>query len=312
MKLSGIYKIINKTNNHIYVGSAVDLKGRWSTHKNRLKDNKHHSIYLQRAYNKYGADNFVFEIIEECSKDDLIKREQYYFDLLKPNYNVAKIAGSSLGLKHSKESSLKKSLNHAFKGKFGKDSLSSIPLYQYDQNGNFIKKWHSGADVERDLSFCAANIRKTFKTHTLCYGFYWTPEYMGEKIDNVPKPKDRKRTKKPIEQYDLNWNFIKEWDSAIDASGAFLEKKKGGFANEALKDPSKTCYGFHWKYKEVDTIKKSSRIILQYSLDGELIKTWKSVSSILRFFNIKGTYQINKHLLGQTNEFQGFIWKYKK
>jgi group I intron endonuclease len=52
---------------------------------------------------KYGYSGFKLEIIEYCNKDDLLNREQYYMDLLKPKYNVYKIAGSSLGYKHTEE-----------------------------------------------------------------------------------------------------------------------------------------------------------------------------------------------------------------
>ena len=95
--MSGIYKIVNLINNKIYVGSAVNFKNRFKTHLSRLKNNKHHSIILQNSWNKYGGDNFKFEIIEECDKLILIKREQYYIDELKPYYNICKIAGNSLG-----------------------------------------------------------------------------------------------------------------------------------------------------------------------------------------------------------------------
>jgi group I intron endonuclease len=52
---------------------------------------------------KYGYSNFRLEILEYCDPLSAIKREQYYIDLLKPYYNILKIAGSSLGLQHSEE-----------------------------------------------------------------------------------------------------------------------------------------------------------------------------------------------------------------
>ena len=100
---SGIYKIRNISNNHIYVGSAVNIKSRWSSHKAALKKQTHHGSYLQRAWNKYGAECFEFSVIELCEKEKLIEREQYYIDTLHPEYNMAKIAGSSLGIKRSKD-----------------------------------------------------------------------------------------------------------------------------------------------------------------------------------------------------------------
>jgi group I intron endonuclease len=59
----GIYRIINKTNNKIYIGSSVNILSRFSKHKSLLKHNKHDNDYLQNSYNKYGLENFLFEII---------------------------------------------------------------------------------------------------------------------------------------------------------------------------------------------------------------------------------------------------------
>lgn len=55
---------------------------------------------------KYGYNKFSLDILEYCEPSLLIKREQYYLDTLKPEYNILKIAGSSLGYKHSPETLL--------------------------------------------------------------------------------------------------------------------------------------------------------------------------------------------------------------
>lgn len=49
----------------------------------------------------YGYSNFSLEILEYCEPSDVISREQYYMDLLKPEYNTLKTAGSSIGFKYS-------------------------------------------------------------------------------------------------------------------------------------------------------------------------------------------------------------------
>ena len=67
---SGIYQILNKLNNKIYVGSAVNLSNRWSTHKCKLKQNKHGSPILQNAWNKYGEDAFKFEVLEHVTNPE--------------------------------------------------------------------------------------------------------------------------------------------------------------------------------------------------------------------------------------------------
>ena len=51
--------------------------------------------------------NFRLEILEYCAKSETIKKEQFYIDLLKPEYNILTKAGSSLGYKHSEETRVK-------------------------------------------------------------------------------------------------------------------------------------------------------------------------------------------------------------
>jgi len=102
-KISGIYKIESIINGKIYVGSAVNLKKRKQEHFYHLKLQRHHSILLQRHYNKYGEKDLKFHIIEFCEKEKLIEREQYYLDTLKTDFNICKIAGSSLGTIRTEE-----------------------------------------------------------------------------------------------------------------------------------------------------------------------------------------------------------------
>lgn len=104
---AGIYKILNKINNKIYIGSAVNLIKRWAKHKRYAKGNYHHSITFQRAWDKYGEDAFEFivlEIVEDTAR--LAEREQIWLDWLKPydpeiGYNICRIGKSHVGLKRS-------------------------------------------------------------------------------------------------------------------------------------------------------------------------------------------------------------------
>jgi group I intron endonuclease len=95
--MSGIYGIRNLVNNKIYIGSAINFRKRKNSHFSALKKNKHHNIYLQRAYNKYGDNNFLFFVIEFCDNAALIDREQFYLDQNKSaqreyGYNIREIA----------------------------------------------------------------------------------------------------------------------------------------------------------------------------------------------------------------------------
>ena len=55
---------------------------------------------------KYGYSNFCLHL-EVCDINMCLKREQYYIDLLKPDYNILKIAGSSRGYKHNEQAQRK-------------------------------------------------------------------------------------------------------------------------------------------------------------------------------------------------------------
>lgn len=75
----GIYKITNKLNNKVYIGQSIDIERRWRVHKNRaFIQNKEYDKYLYRAFRKYGLENFTFEVVEECSKEELDEKEKYY------------------------------------------------------------------------------------------------------------------------------------------------------------------------------------------------------------------------------------------
>lgn len=111
---SGIYNIINIINGKIYIGSAMCFYHRNHIHLHHLRHNTHYNDHLQRAFNKYGEENFKFEIIEYVEdKSKLIKREQFYLnkygaqeylrkentDFTKNTYNMCPNAGNTLGMK---------------------------------------------------------------------------------------------------------------------------------------------------------------------------------------------------------------------
>lgn len=103
-----IYQIRNLVNSKIYVGSSTEKMDRWSKHKHNLRLGTHHNRHLQSAWNKYGAINFIFEILEYADKSKLLEAEQYWIDQTKCydrriGYNLNPTAGSPLGLKHSEE-----------------------------------------------------------------------------------------------------------------------------------------------------------------------------------------------------------------
>ncbi|OPH61700.1 hypothetical protein BC351_00210 [Paenibacillus ferrarius] len=107
--ISGIYKIENKQNGKVYIGSSKDIHVRWKSHIRELNKKEHHSSHLQHAWLKYREENFEFAIIEIIEDvNNLIDREQYYFYLTKCynrnyGYNISPTAGRCLGVKRTEE-----------------------------------------------------------------------------------------------------------------------------------------------------------------------------------------------------------------
>ena len=85
----GIYKITNIQNNNCYIGQSRNIYKRWNAHKNTAfrEDLKEYEYPLYRAIRKYGLENFIFEIIEECLIEELNDKEIEWIKKLKPEYN---------------------------------------------------------------------------------------------------------------------------------------------------------------------------------------------------------------------------------
>lgn len=80
------------------MGSSVNLGKRFSNYfSNKYITDPKNNMLINKALVKYGYSNFSLEILEYCDPALAISREQYYIDLLKPIYNLAKVAGSTLG-----------------------------------------------------------------------------------------------------------------------------------------------------------------------------------------------------------------------
>ena len=80
--MMGIYKITNIINNKVYIGQSINLQRRKTDHIRDLNKNRNHNNHFQNAWNKYGEENFIFEIIHVVDdSDELNKLETYYIDL---------------------------------------------------------------------------------------------------------------------------------------------------------------------------------------------------------------------------------------
>jgi group I intron endonuclease len=201
---SGIYTITNLIDNKIYLGYTFYFNKRRSDHFDALRRNTHPNIYLQRAFNKYGTDNFKFEILVECKKDFLSSEEHYWATILKVHddrygYNLRPTHPYGR-VGHSTETKKKMSINRKGKGrkkgymvseetkrKIGNIHRGKIvskevrekmsekknkPIYQLDKNGILIKEWKSTKQAKEIGGFDRSNIIKCLNNKTELYRSY--------------------------------------------------------------------------------------------------------------------------------------------
>lgn len=282
---TGIYKIINILNNKIYVGSALNIKHRWRIHIKSLLLNKHHSIKLQRAYNKYGANCFDFEIIEECEKKDLIYREQYYIDLYNSfnnGYNCRPIANSNLGKKFSKKvrknmskgqsnRSLHTRLNmsQAQIGKKHTEETKNKMSASKKGNKNPLGYKHTD-EARKNMGKSHIGSKRTIETRLKMSNSMKGIKRSEEAKHNISKAKKgikvhTKESKEKLSlatygrnnpafksriilQFDKNNNFIKEWKDSIELQESNFR------AHDILavcRGKNKTAFGYKWKFKRL-------------------------------------------------------------
>jgi len=109
MRKTGVYEIVHVASGKRYVGSAsVSFASRLRCHRHDLKKQKHSSVLLQRAWNKYGPEAFEFRIVEVTAPEHAIAVEQTFIDWRKSadpdrGFNVLSTAGSSRGCKRSEQ-----------------------------------------------------------------------------------------------------------------------------------------------------------------------------------------------------------------
>lgn len=206
----GIYKITNKVNNKIYIGSSINIEYRFYEHKIKLKSNSHINKHLQSTYNKYGKDNFSFEILKITSKEILRRAEQFYinkYKVLDPKFGYNKaVVQANYNDKNNNQISIKK---------------NTIYFGCYSKKGKLVKVFRIikdvyiflGKRVTRIYDSCNSNLTKSSN------GYYWIKHDVSK--SHFPlfiKIKPRKGRHRKIIQCSINDDTIKEFNSATEAA----------------------------------------------------------------------------------------------
>lgn len=191
MKTAGLYKIINKVNGKKYVGSSNNVKKRWRDHKSLLRRGVHHNIHLQSAYNKYGAQNFEYELLKEVEEEQLLQEEQELLDKLFQQepaniYNIGRIARSVMaGSNHTEE--VKQILREKLSGEkhphYGKpvseewrNNISRAKKRFSDEEEEYLYiqniSGKTKAELARELNVHPTTIRRAIKRYERFKEFY--------------------------------------------------------------------------------------------------------------------------------------------
>ncbi len=80
LKLCGVYEIVCLANQRRYIGSSREILKRLRNHRCHLKGGRHANLHLQRAWDNYGASQFLFRLLQECPAEQRYVVEQDVFD----------------------------------------------------------------------------------------------------------------------------------------------------------------------------------------------------------------------------------------
>ncbi len=169
--ISGIYKIVNLVNGRVYIGESYHCLQRKRQHLRELKKNRHSNSHLQRAWNKYGKENFKFIIIEICPENIRYSRERYWIAKYQANitgYNQSSGGEGEVGVRYNEERS--KKISKAMTGKkFPKNSggNSAQATIVYCLNDN--KRFECIKDACDYYKISNASIIRSYQQHTTVY-----------------------------------------------------------------------------------------------------------------------------------------------
>lgn len=292
--MAQIYKITNLVNNKIYIGETIrSIKVRWNEHKHEALKEGHGFTYpVHGAMRKYGIDNFIIELLENCPDDIRYERESYYIKLYnstdkKIGYNLT-IEGAGGMLYSSEEiksawdeglginqiakklgchkSVISKRLRaleiseEEIKQRisFNSSKRQGVPIYQYSLQGELIKEWESASECARQMNYKQTAISSVCRQEQMsAYGYLWKEvkdqRSIQEWVNNYNNKKDAGRPKKQIAQYDKNTKeLIKVYESAAAAARELNIKDKSKICRAAR--VSGNSAGYHWEYLEEEIL----------------------------------------------------------
>ena len=302
-----VYMHTNKINNKKYIGITGQQKYwmRWGSEGNGYK-----SQVFGKAIEKYGWNNFSHEILKEVStKEQAYELERFYIQKYHSNdnkfgYNVT--AGGE-----------------TISGSYNLPSMS-VPVYQYDLEGNFLAEYPSMMEAERITGINNSAICACCKgIHHYTKKFIWSYDKY-DKIQGI-NPKEMryeliiKKQEKKVYQYDLDGSFIVQFRSVKEASKA-TGVNYGDISDCCINPNRRQAGGYIWSYTYSEQIepyrrKIGRKKIYQYSKQGILINIYNGYREVVDKYDISQSELYNACRKTKNDDyklFADYIWSYDK
>ncbi len=282
-----IYMHKNKINGKVYIGQTKrNLTKRWGRNGIGYKD----SPIFWKAIQKYGWDNFEHILIaEDLTKEEANILEKDYikqYQSTNPNYGYNIDLGG-----HSSSYVCKK-------------------VYQYTFNIQLVKAYDSTAEAERETGFNSAHISDCCNGKRKRVGGYiWSYELLSDDV----APIKRHHNCLDVYQYDLQGNFIKLWNSAVDA-GKELNINSNGII-DCCNGVLKTSHGYIWSHEPINfdvrplPVNLRRNKVYQYNQNNDLIACYNSTLEAEGMTGVSRTC-ISNCCNHKQRTAGGFVWSY--
>lgn len=220
-----IYAIRNTETNTRYIGQTSQLYNRIRQHEYCLDRNIHDNYKLQEAWNVYGADKFVVDIIEECLPEVFNERETYWLHHFQPNiYNL----GSTNMPGTVSEEIKQKIRDHALRGD---DNPARRPEVR-----QLISAKHKGKVIPQEMR---ERISQKLK---------------GRKVNfsesHIQALRDSSPNKRNVIQLTLDGDLVRVWSCMSDAARYFGSTNIVPNIVACCQGKQKSCKGYKWMYPE--------------------------------------------------------------
>lgn len=245
-----------------YVGKTINLIQRYNSHiaASFDKNKREYNTFKARWIRKHISELRCL-VLEICNNDTWEEAERFWIKCYKDtnnilgfpeltngtdggdkNYNYLEGVRKKISDKRKRTKQSRETINKQI------ESRKKLYVAQYSLNGDFIKKWNSIKEAAAFYNVSAPVLNKAIhcKTRT-CRNFIWRAYKLNEDYEEHVEPYIYKRE---VLQFDMEGNFIREWNSPKEASEAV--NISASTLWHCLKGKHSICAGYTWKYKNIE------------------------------------------------------------